>query len=287
MWIVRLRRVQERGQFFPHRSDAPRFRDGVGGPHPLPWLEVEEQPTLQFTPRRDQMGMVRQVVRHGQDAVVQEPVVVRGVRTPLEPQVQLVALARQEGLSFAGQLAPGGQRSQVLVGDAQRAGPRQHLDFDAVPQTTCVHAGRPRAGIAGRRPVARTPHVADLSMDAIDDRFRQLQVGLDGADESLLLDQPPAAVGPHAERLERRTAGRGIECIPDGPARAEPGKQPQRVQEIALAGRVRSEQHRERCQLHLDVSQRLVALDVNTPQHPPSLHVLVVIDRNCAPVPTS
>ena len=135
-----LRGVEERGEFFPCRSDAPHFLQGAGRAHPFPRLEVEEQPALQFGPRRGEMGVVRRIVRHRQDAVVQEAVVVRDLRPAFMRLVELVAPTLEEGLPPARQLALAVQGGQVLVGDAQSARPRLHLDRDAVPQVSCAHA---------------------------------------------------------------------------------------------------------------------------------------------------
>ena len=123
------------------------------------------------------------------------------------------------------------------------------------------------AGAPGRRPAARTARVPYVSIDGVGDRVRQLQIGLDGEREPLLLDQALDALLPDGERLERLAAVRGVERFPERPAGADPGQQLKRVQEVALAGGVRTEQHRQRLELHLDVGQGLVTLDVDSLQH--------------------
>ena len=191
---------------------------------------------------------------------------VRDVRPAFAPQEELVALSLQEG-SPSARLSPGRQRGQVLVGDPQGARPRQHLDLDAVPQVVCVYGFALSVGVPGRGPTGRTAHVPNLSIDGGEGRLRQAQVGLDGERQSLLRGQALDAVPAHVERLERRAAVRRVERVPERPARSDHRQQPERVEEVALAGGVRPEQHDQRLELHFDVGQRLVALDVNSLQH--------------------
>ena len=67
----RPQRIQEGGEFLPHQPDMAHLLDRIGGAHALEWLEIEEQPILQFAPRRHQMRVMRRVMRHRQQRMIE------------------------------------------------------------------------------------------------------------------------------------------------------------------------------------------------------------------------
>ena len=163
-----------------------------------------------------------------------------------------------------------GQCTEVLVVQAQFAGPRRHLDVDPVAQDAVTHARSGSSlsgGIAVRRPGRRPVHQLNLAIDRADHGLRQLDVGFNRQMQSLAVKESPEPVVAEAERFEWLAAIRRGERFSQSATRREPGKKLQGVEEVALARGIRSEQDREPGKLDLHVTQRLVALDVDSFEH--------------------
>ena len=214
------------------------------------------------------MWVVRRVVRHRQDAVIQEAIVVPRMRLSLEAKVKLVALAFQERLAIRLRLAVVGQCGQVLVGQPQDARPGKHLHFDAIAKVALPdQRRRPSAGFATVPLASGMPHFPDPPIDALDHRVGQANVRLEREAQlfsgQVLLD----AALPEAERLQGLSAIRGIEGFLQRAARGDSGQQLERVQDVALARGVGAEQHGQLLERRLHVSERLVAPGAQSRQH--------------------
>ena len=147
--ISGLERIQKSGQLFTHRAYMRHFPDRGGGTHALARLKVEKAPAFQFAPRRRNMGIIRQVMGHGQDAAIQIPVVISGMRLPLKPHIYLFAFSSEKRLAFTRGLPLAVQDGQGFVRHAQDTGPGQHFDFDAVAQIAFAHLRKPLLAVFG------------------------------------------------------------------------------------------------------------------------------------------
>ena len=212
--------------------------------------------------------MLGQVLSLGQHRALR-PSVAEPILLALALHPNQILVTFDEGSDALG-LSVAGQCTEVLVVQAQFAGPRRHLDVDPIAQVAVAHARSGSSlsvGIAARRPERRPVHLLNLAIDRVNHGLRQLDVGLNRQMQSLAVEESPEPVLAEAERFERLAAIRRGERFSQSAARREPGKKLQCIEEVALARSVRSEQDREPRKLDLHVTQRLVALDVDSLEH--------------------
>lgn len=118
--VDRFERVEKRDQILAHQPDVAHLLERIGSAHPLARLEVEEQPALQLAARRDQMGIVRRIMRLRENRVIEIEIVVGRMRLPFMAQMKAAAaVTLDERLALAGRLAAAVERSQVFVSEAE------------------------------------------------------------------------------------------------------------------------------------------------------------------------
>lgn len=105
----------------------------------------------------------------------------------LQPEVHLVPAPLDEGPTSSGRLTVLIQRGQVLVGDPQEPGLRQHLDLYAIAQVEfsnkCGNFRRFLRSIVATGPA----HFADLAVYSINDGLGKMKIYFYGKRNALLL----------------------------------------------------------------------------------------------------
>jgi hypothetical protein len=149
----------------------------------------------------------------------------RASRLALAPDVQFLLDALD--CWIAARLAPRGELGQVFIGHGEPPGIRRNGHLDAVAVVLIVNA----------------------------------QIGLQAEAGAGLLQQLRQPAGGEGERLDGISADRRAERVGEGAQRADAREGLHRVQQIALAGRVRAEEHRQAGELDARFDQGLEAAD--------------------------
>ena len=69
-WFECPERIEKGRKLLAHQPDVTHLFDRIDGTHAFARLEIEEQPVLKFAPCRDEMRVMRRIMRHRQQRVV-------------------------------------------------------------------------------------------------------------------------------------------------------------------------------------------------------------------------
>ena len=227
--------VQEGADVLPVRADVEDVGRRAGGAHRQTGIEIVRAPFAQFSADGFQPAVpVAGETPVGQERMVHaDRLLARARLLPLAPHVELRvhALDRRRPLRIAGS----SQKGKVLVGHAEAA----RLQFDARLDTV---------------PVPLRAHG---------------EVGFEREPGVFLLQQRRQPSRRERERFNRVATHRQrpVERVRQRADVADPGQRGDGVQQVALAGRVRAEEHRETRELHGHVHERLEVADGEAVKH--------------------